>query len=63
LAEEAKIPDFDAARGIVQGWMSAVNLSGAFVLADPAFIVLEPQDMTVDYYQASHALDYDDISP
>ena len=43
--------------------MSAVNLSGAFVLADPAFIVVEPQEMTVDYYQASRALDYGDISP
>lgn len=63
LAEREKITDFDAARGIVQGWMSAVNLSGAFVLAEPAFGIVEPQDMTVDQYQTSYALDYDDISP
>ena len=40
-----------------------MNLSGAFALAEPAFDVVEPQDMTVEQYQASHALDYDDISP
>jgi len=43
--------------------MSAVNLTGAFELAAPAFGIVEPQDMTVDQYQTSHALDYDDISP
>jgi hypothetical protein len=63
LAEPAKIADFNAARGIIQGWMNAMNLSGAFALAEPAFDVVEPQDMTVEQYQASHALDYDDISP
>ena len=63
LAEPAKIADFNAARGIIQGWMNAMNLSGGFALAEPAFDVVEPQDMTVEQYQASHALDYDDISP
>ena len=43
--------------------MSAVQLSGAFVLAEPGFRIVEPQDMTVEEYQTSHALDYDDISP
>jgi len=63
LLEREKISDFDAAHRIVQGWMSAVNLTGAFELAEPAFGIVEPQDMTVDQYQTSHALDYDDISP
>jgi hypothetical protein len=63
LAEPAKIADFNAARGIIQNWISAINWSGGFAPADPAFTVLEPQDMTVEQYQASHALDYDDISP
>ena len=63
LAERDKIADFNAARGIVQNWMNTVNWSDGFALADPAYDVLEPQDMTVEQYQASHALDYDDISP
>jgi hypothetical protein len=63
LAEREKIADFNAARGIVQNWMSTISWPSRFALADPAFEVLEPQDMTVEQYQASHALDYDDISP
>jgi hypothetical protein len=63
LAEREKITDFETARGVVHGLMSTVNLSGAFVLAVPSFSIVEPQDMTVDQYQASDALDYDDISP
>jgi hypothetical protein len=63
LAEREKIADFDGARRIVQSFISAVNWSGRFALAHPAFDVVEPQDMTVEQYQASHALDYDDISP
>jgi hypothetical protein len=63
LLEREKISDFDAAHRIVQGWMSTINLPGAFALADPAFEIVEPQDMTVDHYQTSYALDYDDISP
>jgi hypothetical protein len=63
LLEPEKISDFSDAHRIVQGWMSTVNLSGAFVLAEPAFEIVEPQDMTVEQYQASHALDYDEISP
>jgi hypothetical protein len=63
LAEREKIVDYDAARGIIQNWMSTITWSGGFALADPAFIVLEARDMTVEQYQASHALDYDDISP
>lgn len=63
LAEREKIADFNAARGIIQNWMITINWSGGFTLADPAFAVLEPRDMTVEQYQASHALDYDDISP
>src|SRR5262249_51221651 len=63
LLEPDKISDFEATHQIVRDWMSAINLSGAFVLADPAFEIVEPRDMTVDHYQASHALDYDDLSP
>jgi hypothetical protein len=63
LAEREKIADFDAARRIVQSFISVVNWSDRFALAEPAFDILEPQDMTVEQYQASHALDYDDISP
>ena len=63
LAEREKIADFDAARRIVQSFISAVSWPGRFALAEPAFEVLEPRDMTVEQYQASHALDYDDISP
>jgi hypothetical protein len=63
LAEREKIADFNAARGIVQNWMSTISWPDGFALADPAFEVLEPQDMTVEQYQASHSLDYDDISP
>jgi hypothetical protein len=63
LAEQEKIADFNAAHGIVQNWMSTISWARGFVLADPAFKVLEPQDMTVEQYQASHALDYEDISP
>ena len=63
LAEQEKIADFNAARDIVQNWMSTIRWPERFALADPAFEVLEPQDMTVEQYQASHALDNDDISP
>jgi len=63
LAEREKIADFNAARGIIQNWVSTISWPGGFALADPAFEVLEPRDMTVEQYQASHALDYDDISP
>ena len=63
LAEREKIADFDAARRIVQSFISAVSWPGTFALAEPAFEVLEPRDMTVEQYQASHALDYDEISP
>jgi hypothetical protein len=63
LAEREKIADFNAARDIVQGWMGTISWIERFALGDPAFAVLEPQDMTVEQYQASHALDYDDISP
>jgi hypothetical protein len=63
LAEREKIADFDAARDIVQNWMSTISWPEGFALADPAFEVLEPRDMTVEQYQASHALDYDDLSP
>jgi len=63
LAERERIADFDAARGIVQDWMGTVSWPERFALADPAFAVVEPQDMTVEQYQVSHALDYDDISP
>jgi hypothetical protein len=63
LAEREKIADFNAARGIVQNWMSIISWPSRFALADPAFEVLEPKDMTVEQYQASHALDYDDLSP
>jgi hypothetical protein len=63
LAEQEKIADLDAARRIVQNWISTISWTDRFVLADPAFAVLEPQDMTVEQYQGSHALDYDDISP
>lgn len=63
LAEPEKISDFNASRDIIQGWMGTINWSGTFVLAGEAFEVLEPQDMTVEQYRGSHALDYDDISP
>lgn len=63
LAEQEKVADFNTARGIIQNWMSTISWLGGFALADPAFDVLEPRDMTVEQYQASHALDYDDISP
>lgn len=60
VAEQEKITDFNAARGIIQNWVSTISWPDGFTLADPAF---EPRDMTVEQYQASHALDYDDISP
>lgn len=63
LTEQEKIADFNAAREIIQNWMSTMSWPGGFALADPAFRVLEPRDMTVEEYQGSHALDYDDISP
>jgi hypothetical protein len=63
LAARKKVADFNAARGIVQNWMSTISWPDGFALADRAFEVLEPQDMTVEQYQACHALDYDDISP
>jgi hypothetical protein len=43
--------------------MKMISLSSPFALADPAFDMVEPQDMTVDDYLNSHALDYDDVSP
>ncbi len=63
LLERDKITDFNVARGVVQDLMNAVQLSGEFALAEPGFRIVEPQDMTVEEYQTSHALDYDDISP
>lgn len=63
LLEREKISDFGSAYGIVQGWMKTVSWAGGFVLADPAFAIVEPQDIILDQYQASHAVDYDDISP
>jgi hypothetical protein len=61
--EREKIVDLNAAHRIVQKWMNVVSWPTAFLLADPAFEIVEPQDMTVDQYQMSQALDYDDISP
>lgn len=46
LLEPERISDFEAARQIVQGWIAAISLTGAFVLAEQAFEILEPQDMT-----------------
>jgi hypothetical protein len=63
LAEREKIADFDTARRIVQSFISVVHWSDRFTLAERAFDILEPRDMTVEQYQDSHALDYDDISP
>lgn len=63
LTERDKIADFAAARGIVANWLGTISWPERFALADRAFEVLEPKDMTVEQYQSSHALDYDDISP
>jgi hypothetical protein len=45
LAEREKITDFDAAHRTVQSLMSAVNWSGTFELAEPAFIICNSLDL------------------
>jgi hypothetical protein len=63
LLEPESVADFDSARRVIGGWMKMVTFSGPFSLADPAFDIVEPQDMTAADYLNSHALDYDDVSP
>jgi hypothetical protein len=61
--EPQRVTDLDTARKVIENWMKMISLSSPFALADPAFDMVEPQDMTVDDYLNSHALDYDDVSP
>jgi hypothetical protein len=63
LLRQGVLQDFDTARADVKKWLSRVTLSGTFVLADPAFALVEPRDMTVEDYFNSYPLDYDDVSP
>jgi hypothetical protein len=55
--------DFDESRHVIDGWMKLVVFQDPFVLAEPAFALVEREDMTVRDYLASHRLDYDDLSP
>jgi hypothetical protein len=55
--------DFDVSRTVVDNWISLTNFTPPFVLASPAFYLVEPQDMTVLDYLISYPLDYDDVSP
>jgi hypothetical protein len=45
-----------------RGLEKLMSFSSPFSLADPAFEIVEPRDMTLDDYQNSQALDYDDVS-
>jgi hypothetical protein len=61
LARDQDI-DFDESRRVIERWMRRVALPMPFVLADPAFELVEQEDMTVRDYRLSHPLDYDDLS-
>ena len=63
LLEASGHIDFSTARKTIRDWLNCVELSTPFALADPAFSLVEPQDMTVQDYLSSHPLDYDDVSP
>ena len=63
LLEPQRVTDLDTARKVIENWMKMISLPNSFALADPSFDMVEPQDMTVDDYLNSHALDYDDVSP
>ena len=54
--------DFSEARNVIEGWMKLIALSQPFALAEPPFLLVEQEDMTVRDYLASHPLDYDDLS-
>jgi hypothetical protein len=61
LARDQDI-DLDESRRVIETWMRRVAFPMPFVLADPAFELVEQEDMTVRDYLASHPLDYDDLS-
>ncbi len=63
LLEAGTTIDFDAARKDIENWISLTNFTSPFALANPAFNVVQPQDMTVQEYLNSYPLDYDDVSP
>jgi hypothetical protein len=55
--------DFDKSRKVIGQWMNLANFTTPFVLANSAFNLVEPQDMTAQDYLTSYPLDYDDVSP
>jgi hypothetical protein len=61
LARDQDI-DLDESRRVIEGWMRRVVLPLPFALADPAFELVEQEDMTVRDYLSSQPLDYDDMS-
>jgi hypothetical protein len=63
LVETGETLDFDAARKTIGDWLGRTALASPFALADPAFSLVEPRDMTVQDYLSSYPLDYDDVSP
>jgi hypothetical protein len=62
LLERDHSVEFDEARRVIAEWMKLIALSPPFALAEPSFLLVEQNDMTVRDYLASHKLDYDDIS-
>jgi hypothetical protein len=63
LLRKGVLQDFDTARADLKKWLGRVSFPQIFVLADPAFELVEPSDMTVEDYFNSYPLDYDDVSP
>ena len=63
LLEAGTIIDFDTSRKVIDNWMSLANFTTPFVLANPPFNLVEPQDMTAQDYLTSYPLDFEDVSP
>jgi hypothetical protein len=63
LLKAGKTIDFDASRTVIDNWITLTNFTTPFVLANPAFNLVEPQDITAQDYLNSYPLDYDDVSP
>jgi hypothetical protein len=53
-AEAGTTLDFDASRKVIDNWISLTNFTRPFVLANTAFNLVEPQDMTVQDYLNSY---------
>jgi hypothetical protein len=63
LLDAGTAVDFGASSKIIENWLKLTTLTNQFALADPAFLLVTPQDMTVQDFLNSQPLDYDDVSP